>query len=214
MAISTYTELQSAVSNWLGGRTDLTLRIPEFVTLCEAKLNRKLFVRQMETRSTTDCDTSDTEPEFISLPDDFQSMRRIRLSSVAGKPRLKFLTGAQADEFRYGSSNTSGQPAYFTIMGSEIELIPTPDDDYTVEMVYRKNIPALATNSTNWLLTMAPDAYLYGTLLESAPYIKEDERIQVWALGLSDALSDLNNLGQLSAYNSGPLEMTVSGVTP
>ncbi len=214
MAVSTYTELQSAVSNWLGGRTDLTSRIPEFVTLCEAKLNRELFVRQMETRSTTDCDTSDTEPEFISLPDDFQSMRRIRLSSVTGKPRLQFLTGTQADEFRYGSSNTSGQPAYFTIMGSEIELIPTPDDDYTVEMVYRKNIPALATNSTNWLLTLAPDAYLYGTLLESAPYIKEDERIQVWALGFSSALESLNRLGQHSAFNSGPLTMSVSGVTP
>lgn len=214
MAVSTYTELQSAVSNWLGGRTDLTSRIPEFVTLCEAKLNRELFVRQMETRSTTTCDTSDTEPEFISLPDDFQSMRRIRLSSVSGKPRLQFLTGAQADEFRYGSSNTSGQPTYFTIMGSEIELIPTPDSDYTVEMVYRKNIPALATSSTNWLLTMAPDAYLYGTLLESAPYIKEDERIQVWALGLSSALESLNRLGQHSAFNSGPLSMTISGITP
>ena len=214
MAISTYTELQSAISNWLGGRTDLTSRIPEFVALCEAKLNRELFVRQMETRSTTDCDTTDDEPEFISLPDDFQSMRRIRLSSVAGKPRLQFLTGTQADEFRFGSSNTSGQPTHFTIMGSEIELIPTPDSDYTLEMVYRKNIPALASNSTNWLLTLAPDAYLYGKLLESAPYIKEDERIQVWALGFSNALESLNRLGQNSSFNSGPLTMTVSGITP
>jgi hypothetical protein len=214
MAISTYIELQAAVSNWLGGRTDLTSRIPEFITLCEAKLNRELFVRQMETRSTTACDTTDDEPEFISLPDDFQSMRRIRLSSVSGKPRLNFLTGTQADELRYGNSNTSGQPAYFTIMGSEIELIPTPDDDYAVEMVYRKYIPALASNSVNWLLTLAPDVYLYGTLLETAPYIKEDERIQVWALGFSTALDSINRLGQHSAFNSGPLTMTVSGVTP
>jgi len=214
MAIGTYTQLQDAVSNWLGGRTDLTSRIPEFITLCEAKLNRELFVRQMETRSTTTADTTDTEPEFISLPSDFQSMRRIRLSSVTGKPRLIYLNGTQADEARYGDDNTSGQPIYFTIMGSEIELIPTPDSNYTIEMVYRKYIPALASNSTNWLLTLAPDIYLYGTLLETAPYIKEDERIQVWATGFSQTLESLNRLGQQSSYNSGPLSVTVSGATP
>ena len=213
MAITTYTELLAAGANWLA-RDDLTSRIPEFIVLCEAKLNRELFVRQMETRSTTACDTTDTEPEFISLPTDFQSMRRIRLSSVSGKPRLQYLSGAQADELRYGQGNSAAQPAYFTIMGSEIELIPTPDDDYTIEMVYRKNIPAIATNSTNWLLTLAPDVYLYGLLLESAPYIKEDERIQVWAAGFSNAVDSLNRLGQLSAFNSGPMQVTVSGYTP
>ena len=213
MAISTYTELQSAVSNWLA-REDLTSRIPEFIALAEAKLNRELFVRQMETRSTTTCDTSDDEPEFISLPSDFQSMRRIRLSSVTGKPRLTYLSGAQADEYRYGSSNTSGQPSHFTIMGDEIELIPTPDSNYTVEMVYRKNIPAMASNATNWLLTFAPDVYLYGALLESAPYIKEDARLAVWGAGFTSAIEGLNRLGQLSSYNSGPMQMSVSGVTP
>jgi hypothetical protein len=214
MAISNYTELLAAGSNWLGGREDLISRFPEFVVLCEAKLNRELFVRQMETRSTTAADTTDAEPEFISLPDDFQSMRRIRLSGVSGKPRLKYLSGTQADEARYGNSNGAGQPIYFTIMGSEIELIPTPDDDYAIEMVYRKNIPALATNSTNWLLTMAPDIYLYGMLLESAPYIKEDERIQVWAGAFAQTLESLNRLGQQASYNSGPLQVTVSGATP
>ena len=50
-------------------------------------------------------------------------------------------------------------------------------------MVYRANIPPLASNGANWLLTLAPDLYLYGALLESAPYIKEDGRIQTWGLG-------------------------------
>jgi hypothetical protein len=214
MAISTYTELLSAGSNWLGGRTDLTSRFPEFVTLCEAKLNRELFVRQMEARSTTSVDTSDDEPEFLSLPSDFQSMRRIRISSVTGKPYLEFKSGTQMDEYRFQTSNVSAQPRYFTIFGDEIELVPTPDADYTIEMVYRKNIPALATNSTNWLLTLAPDAYLYGMLLESAPYIKEDERIQVWAAGFSNAIESLNRLGLTSTFNSGPMIVRTSGQTP
>lgn len=118
------------------------------------------------------------------------------------------------DEFNASIGNVTGQPQFFTIFGSEIELGPTPDQNYTIEMVYRQNIPALASNSTNWLLSLAPDLYLYGALLESAPYIKEDARIQVWGLGLKTALDSLNELGQMSTYNAGPLEMRVSGVTP
>lgn len=214
MAISTYAELLDAGSNWLGGRTDLTLRLPEFIVLCEAKLNRSLFVRQMETRSTAVVVTTNTEPEFISLPSDFQSMRRMRVSSVAGKPSLEFKSGVQMDEYRFGTSNVSGQPRYFTIMGDEIELAPTPDTTYTIEMVYRKMIPALASNSPNWLLTLAPDIYLYGMLLESAPYIKEDERIQTWGTGFASAVDGLNRLGLTSTFNAGPSVVRVSGATP
>jgi len=214
MAIDTYTTLQTAIANWLGGRTDLTSRIPEFITLCEAKLNRILFVRQMETRSTTTVDTTDTEPEFITLPTDFQTMRRVRLSGVTGKPRLQFMSQTQLDDYRYSIDNVSDQPVYFAIMGTEMELAPTPNQNYTLEMVYRKNIPALASNSTNWLLTAAPDIYLYGSLLESAPYIKEDSRIQVWATGFSAVLDDLNNLGFRQSFDSGPTTISLPGVTP
>jgi hypothetical protein len=213
VAISTYTELLSAGANWLA-RDDLTSRLPEFVTLSEAKLNRTLFVPQMETRSTTTCDTSDDEPEFISLPTDFQTMRRVRLSSVTGKPRLGFMSQTQLDDYRYSTDNVTDQPVYFAIMGSEMELAPTPNQNYTLEMVYRKKIPALASNSTNWLLTLAPDIYLYGMLLESAPYIKEDARIAVWATGFSSAIDQLNDLGFKQSFDSGPSTISLPGVTP
>jgi hypothetical protein len=78
-------------------------------------------------------------------------------------------------------------------------------------MVYRQNIPPLASNSPNWLLALAPDLYLYGALLESAPYIKEDDRIQTWGLGFTAALNDLNSLGMTSAFNAGPMTVRVSG---
>ena len=88
---------------------------------------------------------------------------------------------------------------------------PTPDAAYTIEMVYRQNIPPLASIGGNWLLTMAPDVYLYAALLESAPYIKEDARIQTWGLGFTSALADLNNLGLTSTFNAGPMTVRVSG---
>lgn len=210
--ITDYTSLQTAMTEWLARDQDSTLiaRQPTFIQFFEAQMNRSLFVRQMETRATALVNLASTEPEFISLPSDFQSMRRVRLSSVTGKPCLEFKSGTQMDEYRFGISNAAAQPRYFTIFGDEIELAPTPDSAVTIEMVYRKNIPALASNSTNWLLTLAPDLYLYGSLLHSAPYIKEDGRIQTWGLGFTTALDGLNKLGLTSTFNAGPMTVRVS----
>lgn len=212
--ITNYTTLQTAVLEYLAREEDVTLasRIPTFIQFFEAKMNRNLFVAQMEQRSTATVNTSSSEPEFISLPTDFQSMRRVRLNGVTGKPRLGFLSRTQMDDFRYSTDNVPGQPAYFTIFGSELELAPTPGEAYELEMVYRKNIPALADNSTNWLLTLAPDLYLYGTLLESAPHTRNESRIPIWATGYSTALNELNTLGDRQSFDAGPSSITLPGV--
>lgn len=217
MSITDYDTLQSTAIEYLAreGDATLTARVPTFIQLFEAKMNRMLFVPQMEKRSTASADTSTDEPEFITLPGDFQSMRTLRLSGVAGKPRLQFMTPTQLEDYRYSIDNVAGQPIYFAVFGTEMELAPTPNEDYALEMIYRSYLPALSnSNTTNWLLTLAPDLYLYGTLLESAPYIKEDGRIQTWAAGVSTALNDLNNLGARQSFDSGPTTVSLPGVTP
>lgn len=217
MAINTYATLVSAATEYLARDQDATLiaRIPDFITLAEAKFNRVLLHPKMEVRSTAAVDTGSADPEFISLPSDFQTMRRIRLSGVTGKPRLQFMSQTQLEDYRYSTDNVPDQPVYFAIVGDELELAPTPNEDYTLEMVYRANIPALtSTNTTNWLLTLAPDLYLYGTLLESAPYMKEDERIGVWSSGVQTAIDQLNSHGERQSANSGPSDITLPGVVP
>lgn len=213
MAISTYAELQAAAANWLA-RDDLALRIPEFITLAEAKFNRVLLHPKMETRDTLTVNTLAASPEFLDLPADFQTMRSARLSGVTGKPRLEFLTQTQMDDYRYSRDNVASQPWYFSIVGDQMELAPTPGEDYDVEIVYRANIPALASNSTNWLLTMAPDLYLYGTLLEASPYIQNDERLGVWASAVSTVIDQLNIHGERQSFNSGPSTVYLPGPTP
>lgn len=217
MAIDTYATLVSAIEEWLARDGDMVLsaRVPDFITLAEAKFNRMLFVQQMEKRATADVDISSDEPEFITLPSDFQTMRRVRLSGVSGKPRLEFLSQTQIEDYRCGIGNVTGQPIYFSIVGSEIELAPTPSQAYELEMVYRANIPALnSSNTSNWLLTLAPDLYLYGSLLESAPYIRHDERISVWSGGMGAALDQLNALGSRQNFDAGPSQVMLSGPVP
>lgn len=215
MSISNYSDLKAAVANWLA-RDTLTDRIPEFIVMAEAKFNRRLDVRQMEQRATTTIDTTSSAPEFITLPSDFQSMRRVCLSSVTGKPTIEYLTPTALYEMRFGTfADDTGQPAFFTIIGSEMELLPVPDQDYTIEMVYRKIIPALSDASdTNWLLTLAPDAYLYGALLEASMFIQSDERVPMWAQAYEGALSGLESLNFTASYNAGPISVMPVGVTP
>jgi hypothetical protein len=215
--ITDYASLVTAVQEYLARDQDDTIggRIPSFIQMFEAKMNRELFVRQMEVRATAVVNTTSNEPEFISLPADFQSMRRVRLSSVTGKPALEFRSGTQMDEYRFKTSDIAGQPRYFTVFGGEIELAPSPADACTIEMVYRANLPPLFANTSgNWLLTLAPDLYLYGCLLESAPYIKEDARLETWGALYKSALDGLNNLGLTSTFNAGPMTVRTSSVTP
>jgi len=213
MALANYTDLTSAIAGWLA-RDDLTSRIPDFVTLAEAKFNRVLLHPQMETRSTLTVDTGAASPEFLDLPSDFQTMRSARLSGVVGKPRLGFMTQTQMDDYRYSIDNVSDQPVYFSITGDQIELAPTPNEDYDVQIIYRRNIPSLATNTTNWLMTLAPDLYLYGSLLEAAPYMQNDERIAVWGAALQAVIDQLNAHGERQTANSGPSTITLPGVVP
>lgn len=215
--ITNYNTLVSAVTEYLARDHDTTLtnRVPTFIQLAEAKINRALLHPRMEIRATATVNTSSTEPEFISQPSDFQSMRRIRLSGLAGKPRLNFFTQTQIEDYRYSNDNVSGRPVYFSIVGDEIELAPTPNQNFALEMVYRANIPALtSTNTTNWLLTLAPDIYLYGALLESAPYTKEDGRLQVWASAFASVLDQLNTHGDRQSFDSGPSTIWLPGNTP
>lgn len=215
--ITDFDSLQTAVVEYLAreGDTTLVARAPTFIQLFEAKMNRDLFVPQMEKRSTTSVDTLSAEPEFVTLPSDFQTMRTIRLSGMPGKPRLQFMTPPQLEDYRYRTDNVSGQPVYFSIFGDELELAPTPNEAYSLEMIYRANIGPLSdSNTSNWLLHLAPDLYLYGTLLESAPYMKEDARIATWAAGYSMALDGLNTLGARQSNDSGPTTVTLPGVTP
>lgn len=214
MAINTYVTLTAAIAEWLA-RDDLTARIPDFVTLAEAKINRVLLHPGMETRSNLTVDTGATSPEFLTLPTGFQTMRSARLSGVAGKPRLNFMSQTQIEDYRYSRDNVSGRPVYFSIVGSTMELAPTPNENFVIEMVYRANISALtAAAPTNWLLTLAPDLYLYGSLLEAAPYTGHDSRIGMWASAFSSCIDQLNIHGERQSFDSGPSTIWLPGVTP
>ena len=189
MALSTFTELKDAVADWLD-RSDLTARIPDFITLAEARISRELRIRPMEVRSVMDTTSGQ---KYFNLPGGYLQMRNIQLNTNPTAP-LEYITPEMLDRL-YGS-NTTGKPRAYTLIGDEIQLSPIPDAAYEIEMAFYENITSLGDGTSgtvtyNWLTQNAPDILLYGSLMEAEPFIKNDERIPVWLNGYSNAIDKL-----------------------
>jgi len=176
MAISTYSDLQSAVADWLN-RADLTAVVPTFISLAEAKFNRELRVRDMLVRATA---TSDNE--FVAVPADYLENYSLELdmSQLGPQAPLNFISPLEAKTLK--ANEVAGLVRYYTMIGGAFELLPAPGSDTDLILTYYQRIPSLSgTQTTNWLLTKSPDLYLYSTLLEASPYLKDDERVAIWA---------------------------------
>lgn len=185
MALSTYTELKDAIADWLD-RSDLTNRIPDFIALAEARLNRELRIRPMEVRSTM---TTTVGQRYFNLPGGYLQMRNFQINTNPITP-LEYITPEMLDRL-YGS-NTTGKPRAYSLIGDEIQLAPIPDSAYTLEVAYYEKFTPLSTDvTTNWLTENAPDVLLYGALIEAEPFVKNDERMPLWLNAYKEAIDKI-----------------------
>lgn len=196
--IESYSDLQTAVANWLD-RTDLTARIPEFIQLTEAKLRRKL-----RRRSVRDTITLTSGVDSVTLPADVAELRSIRLVTSSYRQDVPLLN--QTPEMlaeRRAAWSQSGRPRFFSVVGNRLLLVPTPDDNYSAEIIYYEALQPLSdTNPTNNVLTEAPDVYLYGALQEAEPYLENDERLPLWKAQFEAALHELTVARQREEYSA------------
>lgn len=193
----TYTDLQAQIALWQH-RSDLTSVIPSFIALCETRLNRNLRVRQMET-SLSQQVSSKTVP---TPPDWLEFIGQPRLDGIP----LDFVT---RDEYRR-LQERSQSTTYYTISGANLLLAPTIADPITLDFDYYAKIPALSDAATsNWLLTDGFDLYLYGSLVESEPYLKNDARVETWRGFLQVALTDIQAASDKAKF-SAPLTIRTS----
>lgn len=187
MALTTYSELQASIADWLD-RTDLTTIIPDFITLAEAEFNRNIRVSQMENRATT---STVVGQDYYALPTDYLALRDIQIEGTT-ITTLNYMAPEEVD-VHYDSADT-GIPKFYTIVGNEFQLVPKPDAVYTLEISYYQKIPVLSdSNTSNWLLAAYPDIYLWGSILQAEPYLQNDQRMPLWRASLGKALEELTN---------------------
>lgn len=200
MSISTYSELKTSIADWVV-RTDLTSVIPDFITLAEAQMNREVRDRRMIKRATATIDAG-----YTAVPTNWIENVRFQLNTTP-IVTLEFVTPDQAaEEQRLDSSN--GRPQFFTMIGEEFQVVPSPDSSYTGELTYYEKIQSLSdSNTSNWMLENHPDIYLYGSLMQAAPYLDDDERIPTWGGLYSRAIESLNVSDQRARIGSSSIRM-------
>jgi len=204
VTISTYAELQTAVGNWLA-RTDLTNRIPEFISIGDSRLNRKLRIREMHQLSTT---AYTSASRFIELPANCLEIIDIQIKAADAADTLYEPLTFEAPELmytRYGRTSENygaGRPQYYTLRDEiEIDKPVGSGDTFTLRIHYLKKWN-IASDSTNWLLSNYEDAYLYSALVQAEAFLKNDNRIMVWKSGLDEVMKELNLLSERSRDDS------------
>lgn len=192
MSLATYSDLQTALSNWTH-RDDLTAVWPDCIRLAEARLNRKLRVRPMEADFSATLSSGEA-----ALPSDFLAFKELRFDgdqNYSLQPR-------SLDWVKGQDSTATGDPLYFAVSGTNVVCWPRSG---SVEGTYFQSIPALASNSTNWLLTAHPDLYLFASLVETALYTQDDGRIPLWASKASELLDQVQRMYDNDEHTGGSL---------
>ena len=201
MSIASYSDLLSTVADWLA-RTDLSSRIPDFIALAEARINRDLRVRGMIAQAT-----GSFSSQTLTIPNDFLETVRLTLDTASDLP-LEYRP-VEDSELRVAGS-TSGTPRWFTVVGSDFRFYPTPDGSYDYTLDYYATVPALSPSATtNWLLTKAPDLYLFGSLGEAYSFLLEEDRQAYWMGRFNSVMQSLRAAESRTKRTNGPWRMRV-----
>lgn len=184
MTLATYAGLQAEIIARTR-RTDLTTYLPGFISLLEAKAGRSLRVRRMMTRTTVTLSS-----EYLTAPTDLVGVRSFEMTTSSPKRQLDYVTPDQMDALIPLAE--SGNPRFYTIIGSEFRFYPAPATSITASLIYWQSIPALSdSNTSNWLLANHPDVYLIGGLAEANLYLKQFAVAQGLAGELAMILADI-----------------------
>lgn len=194
--IGNYGALRDKVALYLD-RDDLEARIPDFVALLEARINRLIRGVNQETRTTWT-----TSDETYALPSDFRKLRKIH---IEGSPD-RALDEISPQSAAYMFNGQTGTPRAYFIEGRTITFCPPPTSSTTFRVTYFTRIePLTSENDSNWLLEEHADIYMFGTLLEAAIYIRDAEAISLCSEKLDQALAELQRMARTDRYGGGPL---------
>lgn len=188
--VMTYDSLTSTVLQYLE-RSDAAVvnAIPTFITMCEFEIAQNIkTLGQMEVVDST----MQIGNPVIPKPARWRKTTSMTLSNSGAKQpilvrKLEYLNTYAQDV------TATGTPLYYADYDYDHWLVaPTPDKAYPFEaLCYTRLEPLSSSHQTNWLTQNAPNAMLFGTLKQTAPFLKNDARLAVWKSMFDEALAAL-----------------------
>jgi len=201
MALATYSDLKTAVADRID-RSDVASYTPDAITIAEARINR--WLRQYDLVGATSLNLVSGTPGY-DLPTDFQTVKYVKVSDGSLSYPIDAVPAASGQEF-----NVVGFPRYWGIDQGQLVVYPTPDAAYTAQITYYAKPDVLSdSNTTNWVLTNAPDVLLYASLREIADHIQDAGRVK-WYEGLyQEAKESVILANEMAKWPSESLRMRV-----
>ena len=178
-AVMTYDSLVADISSYLERTDAATLqKIPTFIMLAEQVIASQIkFLGNLTVQQSQMI----TGTAIIDKPARWH--KTVSMNIVVDGQRQPVLLRKYEYLREYApNAATTDVPKFYADYDYTHWLVaPTPDDDYNFEVLYYERIQPLdSSNQTNWFTIYAPQALLYGSLLQAMPFLKNDERMPMW----------------------------------
>jgi hypothetical protein len=171
----TYDSLTSTVLQYLERRdASVVDAIPTFISLAEFEI-----AQEIKTLGQLQIAEANMTADNALLQKPARWRKTVSMSvTVAGKKQPVYLRKYEYLKNYWPDASQTSIPEYYADTDWEHWYIaPTPDQAYAFEVLYYERIsPLSSANQTNWLTQNAPNAMLFGTLLQAMQFLKNDQR--------------------------------------
>jgi len=193
----TLATLKSTVQDYCEtAETTFVADLDTFIKESEERILKNVELPVFRKNVTGSAASSNT---YLSTPTDFLAPYSLAVISSSVYSYLLFKHVSFIRDFTPNPA-TTGTPKYYALFDDNtFMLAPTPDQNYSFELHYKYRPASLTTTSgseTTWLSDNAPDALLYGTLVEAATFLKIPEEVAQYEQRFVQAINSLKNLGQ------------------
>lgn len=199
MLIDTYDNLKVAIRSW-SERSDIpTDVIEQFIYMTEADASQQLRVPAMEAGALLPVTDG-----RVTVPFDFLELRRLTYEGTVDST-LQYLPW---DQFVTINRDSSGNPMYYSRQGPNWFIHGEPGDGENILCHYYRFVPALTVTSVdNWLLSVSPQVYLYGSLKYLYEYTFDNERATYWGDKFMKELNKLQAIADLAEHRGSSLSV-------
>lgn len=193
--VLTYDSLTSTVLQYLERNDDAVIQaIPTFITLCEFEI-----AQQIKTLGQLQVAQSAFNINSATIQKPARWRKTVSMNVLSGTTKSSVYVRKYEYLKNYApSTSTTGLPLYYADYDYDNWIVaPTPDQAYQFEVLYYERLAPLSSdNQTNWLTQNAPNAMIFGTLLQAMPFLKNDAR-QIFQQKYQEAMQVLKMEDQL-----------------
>jgi len=201
----TLATLKTAIQDFTENtETSFVTNLPTFITGCEDRIFTLVDLELFRKNVTSSMTSSDP---FLTVPTDYLASFSLQITTSGSEDFLLQKDVNFVQQYTLDTGAT-GVPKYYAVFDVENFIVgPTPNSNYTVELHYYyrpASLTAGADAGTTWLSTNAPNALLYGSLVEAYTYMKgEQDMMQLYEQRFGQEMSRLKDLAEARENSDG-----------